>query len=108
MKPVEFKEHNVVYAKDQKQYIPLPGLRKGQYDINPEGAFVTCWKPSLKDRLRILFGGNFWLETLTFWHNLQPVRISTRKKDLVPGYFKRPDDASDAKRYIKLEKNAKN
>ena len=98
MKPIAFKEHNVTYAKDQKQYISLPGLRKGEYNVNPEGSFVTCWKPSFKDRLRILFGGNFWLETLTFWKDLQPVRISTRKKDLISGEYKRPPAMPDAKR----------
>ena len=27
MKPIEFKDQNVVYAKDQPEYLPLPALR---------------------------------------------------------------------------------
>jgi len=106
MKPVAFKGHNVTYAKDQREYIPLPGLRKGEYNENPEGAFVTCWKPTFWDRLRILFGGNFWIETWTFWKNLQPLKVTTRKSKVVTGKFGTPD-IPGAVRYIKLERKKK-
>ena len=82
MKPVEFKGHNIVYAKDQKAYLPLPAQRKGEYPVNPKGAIVTCWKPTFRERLRFLFGGFLWIETLTFWHSLQPVKYGISKKPL--------------------------
>ena len=30
-----------------------------------EGMVISCWRPSLTDRLRLLFGGNLWLYVLT-------------------------------------------
>jgi len=40
MKPIEFQEQNVVYAKDQPEYLPLPGLK------NELGDLITCWELS--------------------------------------------------------------
>ena len=81
MKPIKFKEQNVVYAQDQPQYMPLPGYRVST-DV-PEGNFVSCWKPSFWDRIRILFGGNVWVETWTFWKKLQPTKLTTIKKEVL-------------------------
>ena len=39
MKPVEFKHQNVVFAKDQPEYQPLPALRLD----TPEGEVISCW-----------------------------------------------------------------
>jgi hypothetical protein len=35
MKPIEFKEKNVVFAKDQPQYQPLPALKTKESINNP-------------------------------------------------------------------------
>lgn len=40
MKPVEFKHQNIVFAKDQPEYQPLPALRID----SPTGEVVSCWK----------------------------------------------------------------
>jgi hypothetical protein len=53
MKPVEFKQQNVVFAKDQPEYQPLPALRLN----TPEGEVISCWRLSFKERLHVLIFG---------------------------------------------------
>jgi hypothetical protein len=66
MKPIEFKGFNKILAKDQPQYQPLPVLWEA------DGRVISCWKLSLKERLKVLFGGKLWLSQLTFNQKLQP------------------------------------
>ena len=73
MKPIEFKEANVVYAKDQPEYLPLPAHRLH------DGEVITCWKLTLRERLRVLFKGRLWICIMTFNHPLQPVRPNVHK-----------------------------
>jgi len=61
----------VVYAKDQPQYLPLPALRF------LDGVVVTRWVLSWKERLRVLLTGSVYLSQLTFNSPLQPVKLST-------------------------------
>ena len=51
MKPIKFKEQNIIYAKDQKEYNSLPAFR---YD---DGEVISCWRLSLKERIKVLFKG---------------------------------------------------
>ena len=62
----------VIYAKDQKEYLPLPAVNI-QY---PDGSLsvLSRWKLSWKERFRIFFSGSLWLEQLTFGQPLQPQR----------------------------------
>lgn len=60
MRPVVFKEHNVVYARDQKEYMPLPALR---FD---DGTVISCWKMSWKELFKILLHRKVWVSVLTF------------------------------------------
>ena len=83
LKPIEFKGQNVVYAENQDQYISLPGYRVAYSPETKEGNFVTCWKISFKDRIRILFGKPLWFEVWTFWENLQPVKLTIDKDETV-------------------------
>lgn len=62
----------VVYAKDQPEYIPLPAYR------TDDGMVVTRWKLSIGDRLRLLIGGSLWLSVLTFNRPLQPVKLDSQ------------------------------
>jgi hypothetical protein len=62
----------VVYAKNQPQYNPLPSYRTS------DGLVVTRWKLTWRERLDILCGGCLWLQILTFNQPLQPVKIETR------------------------------
>ena len=72
MKPIEFKGCNVIFAKDQPEYLPLPAHRdKG-------GCVTTCWKLTWRERVYIFFHGSLYLQTLTFNNSLQPQKPSVR------------------------------
>ncbi len=59
----------VVYAKDQPEYIPLPAYR------TDDGLVVTRWRLSWLERLRVLVSGSVWLSILTYNKPLQPVKM---------------------------------
>lgn len=67
--PGGFLIPEVVYAKDQPEYIPLPAWR------GEDGKVVTRWKLTWRERLRVLMSGNLWLTILTFNRPLQPVML---------------------------------
>ena len=73
MKPIEFEDHNLTFAKHQPQYLPLPAY------LNMDGCVVTCWALSWIERLRVLVNGKIWLIQLTFNHPLQPQRLSVEQ-----------------------------
>lgn len=78
MKPIHFPEANIVFAKDQPEYEPLPAFReKGE-----RGEVITCHKLSFKERLIILFSGKVWLAMLTFNQPLTPIFMSVKKSDM--------------------------
>lgn len=66
MKPIEFKQQNITFAKDQPEYLPLPAYR------DEEGQVISCWGLSFYERIIILFTGKFWFRQLTFNDPLQP------------------------------------
>jgi len=66
MKPIEFKQQNCVFAKDQKDYKPLPAF------MTKDGMVVSCWRLSFAERLRVLLGRRIWVVTRTFRQSLQP------------------------------------
>lgn len=71
MKPIKFPGFNVTFAENQPQYLPLPA------HINKEdGIVTTSWDLSWKERLKILFGTNLYLQTMTFNKPLQPIFLS--------------------------------
>lgn len=76
MKPIEFKEVNVVYGKDQKKYEPLPALKF------EDGTMVTCWKLSWRELLRIVWRRKVWVSVLTFNQPLQPLYITTKQEEV--------------------------
>ena len=77
MKPIEFKEQNVVYAKDQKEYQPLPSLKF------EDGEVLTCWKLSWKELFRVVFTRRIWVAQLSFNKPLQPQFVTTDKYDVI-------------------------
>lgn len=79
MKPIEFPEHNVVFAKDQPEYQPLPAFRAG----GEMGAVISCWKLTFRERLRILFTGRLWVSLATFGKPLTPSFFTTKKSDVL-------------------------
>lgn len=66
-----FGVQEVVYAKDQPEYIPLPVLKF------QDGTIVSRWRMSWKERLRALLTGDIFLAVLTFNQPLQPVLLAT-------------------------------
>jgi hypothetical protein len=85
MKPVEFKHQNVVFAKDQPEYQPLPALKLD----TPQGEVISCWKMSLKERIKVLFTGRVWLSLMSFNKPLTPSYISVNRKEV----FSTPEDS---------------
>ena len=70
----------VVFAKDQPEYIPLPAVRL----IGDEGQIVTRWELSDDDRARIAAGASVYLSVRTFGRPLQPVLLETTPPSVVP------------------------
>jgi hypothetical protein len=70
MKPIEFKEQNVVFAKDQKPYLPLPAYQ----DDEQGGRIFHCWRLSWWERFKILFTGKLWINVLNFHKPPQPIK----------------------------------
>ncbi len=66
MDPIEFPGHNIVFAKNQPQYRPLPAFR------NKNGLVITCWKLTPAEQLRVIETGCIWVSTLTFNHPIHP------------------------------------
>lgn len=58
----------VVFAKDQPEYIPLPALTDGQ-------EVITSWSLDWKERIIVLLSGRVGLRLLTFGKPLQPIKI---------------------------------
>lgn len=66
MKPIEFPEQNVIFAKDQPEYLPLPAHKTA------DGEVISCWSLTLRERLKVLLRGQIWWSVLTFNQPLQP------------------------------------
>jgi hypothetical protein len=76
MKPIKFKESNSVYGADQNQYMPLPCCVRA--DITDTNKIVTsCWRLTLKERIKVIFTGKIFVSILTCNQPLQPQRLTT-------------------------------
>lgn len=69
MKPVEFPQHNIVWAKDQPEYLPLPAYTDREYT-------VTCYALTWRERFAVLLRGRLWFSQMNFGAPLQPQRPS--------------------------------
>ncbi len=67
---VRYGAPEVVFAKDQPEYIWLPAV------IGDNGIVTTRWRPSLRERIALLFGGSVYHQQLTWGGQLQPVKMS--------------------------------
>lgn len=81
MKPIKFKESNVVYGEGQEKFLPLPA----RLEDGPEGIVITKWRLSFVERIRVLFTGRIWLSQMSFRHPLQPQFPTTKKSDFFEG-----------------------
>ena len=68
MKPINFKGQNVVFAKDQPEYLPLPAHNA----MDDKGTVIFCESLSMRERVKLLFTGKIWCSLLTFKTPLQP------------------------------------
>lgn len=73
MDPVEFDGHNIVYAKDQPQYRPLPA------HLSRDGRATFCWKLTEEEKKQIAETGVIWHQVLTCGKELQPQILSTQR-----------------------------
>lgn len=65
MKPIEFAEQTIVWAKNQPPYLPLPAYTN-------ERETISCWSLTWRERLRVLWSGRLWLRQMNFGDKLQP------------------------------------
>ena len=81
MKPIEFKEQNCVFAKNQPPYLPLPAHRGPA----PEGVITSCWRMSPAERVRVLFMGIIYVREMTYLNPPQPIKLTLNPEWEVPG-----------------------
>ncbi len=84
MKPVEFKHQTIVFAKNQPEYQPLPAL----IIDTPSGEVISCWKLTLKERLKVLIFGRVWMSLMSFNKPLTPSYLAVNRKEV----FSHPSD----------------
>lgn len=77
---IEFPEQTVVIAKDQPQYNPMPAHRT-EDDVS--GRVTCCWRPTWRERLKVLLHGVLWHQMLTFNQPLQPQLLLVEKPELL-------------------------
>jgi len=65
------KKYEVVFGKDQPEYIPLPAYVITDY---PQKETISRWKLSWKERIFALIFGNLWTSQYTFGKPFQPIR----------------------------------
>ena len=99
MEAKNFKHQNVVIAKDQPEYRPLPALRVTVPRLelmDPSGHVVFCMGLSFWERLRVLFLGRIWVSLMTFGV-LTPSYLTTHRKEV----YSIPEDALSIRAKIK-------
>jgi len=94
MKPIEFKHQNIVFAKDQPEYQPLPALRID----SPTGEVVSCWKLTPKERIKIIFTGRVWLSLMSFNKPITQIYKNVKRKEI----NSHPDDEKTIISKIKM------
>ena len=70
MKPIKFKESNIVFGEDQPEYQPLPAHRC------KDGQVISCWGLTLREKIKVLFTGKVYLSLHTFNQPIQPQLVS--------------------------------
>lgn len=73
MHPIDFKGTNVVYGKDQPEYLPLPAHRDEQ------GVATTCWALTDEELSKVLETRCIFIQQYTFNVALQPLRATVEK-----------------------------
>ena len=96
MKARKFKEANVVFAKEDSTYGPIPAYMDkspaGNYDV------VLCYGLSFWEKLMVLFTGRIWITFTTYDGNLNPIWLTTVKKQLLTSRKQRRDQEKKIKK----------
>lgn len=71
MKARNFKQQNVIFAKDQEEYLPLPA-----YCDTETRTATFSFKLSEEEIKQVIETGTIYLTTLTFNQPLQPISQS--------------------------------
>lgn len=74
MHAIDFPGTNVVFGKDQPEYLPLPAYK---VPGDPKGAIITKWKLSPEELAKVQETGEIYLSMLTFNQPMQPVMLTT-------------------------------
>lgn len=69
MKPILFKEADILFGKDQPKYKPLPAYRCD------DGEVISCWGVGWFERLQVLFTGRVWVSVLSGGGPIQPIAL---------------------------------
>lgn len=69
----------ITLAKDQDQYFPLPVIHAVYVDGTK--AFISAWKASFKDKIRLLLGKPVYLAIMTQAQS-PPVLLTTNRRTL--------------------------
>lgn len=78
MKPINFDQVNVVLAKDQPEYQPLPVMMD-----NHAGVVVSCWKLTMRERLKLLFGKPLWFQMMNFGQSPMPIYPTVDVREVI-------------------------
>lgn len=78
MKPVPFPESNVIFAKDQPEYQPLPAHRVG----DAMGTVITCWELSDEEIQHIIETKKVWLSVYSFNKPLVHLLLTIQRSDI--------------------------
>lgn len=81
MKPIEFPQQTMVWAKNQPPYLPLPAFVD-------ELETISCWKLTWRERCKLFFTGRLWLRQSNFGARLQPQAPTVDMPFLSDSYFK--------------------
>ena len=73
MENIKFDESNIVIAKDQDEF-------KALWAYMDDEVTVSCYKLTLKERLKILFNGKLWIGQANFGRTLQAQLPSVYKE----------------------------
>ncbi len=77
-KSVEFPYQNLVIAKDQPQYTPLPVCVLGENQ-----SVVSCWEIPPEALEEVRKTGKIYIQVMTFGKPLLPLRVATDISDFI-------------------------
>jgi hypothetical protein len=72
-----FQHLEIVLAKDQPEYAPLPAL-----PVDDGQKLITRWRFSWRERLQVLVRGDLYLWIWTFRRAVQPVALEVSRPDV--------------------------